>query len=130
MLDIVVMILAIVQAVELWWHGEWFAEKRKELLRRQELYVAADEPVQWWEALLCPFCMSNWVAIAVVGYMLITASPTWYCHLFRLPVYALAAARAANLVNDLTHSFSRTPRANDEPISEPSDPGDAPSADV
>lgn len=55
----------------------------------------------------CPFCLSHWVAALVVGLSWDTYSTTtsWVIVLF-----CFASARLAQLGNDLTHGFCRTPR--------------------
>lgn len=60
------------------------------------------------ELLGCPFCLSVWVAAALV---LLAEVPgaTWIAPRAAL---ALAGARLANLGNDLAHAHCRTPRAD------------------
>lgn len=100
--------LAAWQAVEVWHHGA--------------LFTGARARVELWEGglfgfvrdvLLCPFCLSVWVATLAVA-LLWLGWPGFI-------VYALAVARLANLGNDLTHRWCRTPRPN--VIENPDDPG-------
>lgn len=61
-------------------------------------------------ALGCPFCLSNWVAGAV--------TLCWISRLhYSVPLWlvcAFATARLANLGNDLTYSYGRTPKLDEE----------------
>ncbi len=114
-LEVLVSVLAVGlatwQAVEVWHHGELFADVR------DGLGGTADGD---WQAagllgrlvmtashlLLCPWCLSVWVSIFLT---LLYASGIWW---LQCPVVALAASRAANLGNDLAYNRCRTPRAD------------------
>ena len=52
--------------------------------------------------LLCPYCLSVWAGLACVL--------VWF--VIPIAVWALAASRGANLINDLTHAKCRTPKLN------------------
>lgn len=102
-LDVVIMILATNQAVETFHHGSLFAESRAKLEISEGFFA---------ELLLCPFCLSHWVAALTVGWYVVArwlVGETWEL-LALAPVYALAIARGAQLLNDVAHRRLRTPR--------------------
>ena len=93
--EYLVVVLATVQAIEIYHHGDIFAERRATLETRED----------WQSRMqLCPFCLSTWVALALTLWCFLA-----FWSILMLPIYALAVARGANLVNDLTRSSSRTP---------------------
>jgi hypothetical protein len=96
-IDVAVLILATTQAIEIFHHGSIMADLRAILQSDGDDFIHS--------LATCMFCLSFWVAIIVV---------LWWCLLpwtfFRIPIYALAVSRGANLLNDLTHGFSRTPK--------------------
>lgn len=94
-IDLILIGLATWQAIEIYWHSPLFAEARA---KAEE---GSDEVSQ---VLQCPWCLSVWVAGIIALWVMLT--PT----LLHIPVWALAASRLANILNDLTHSFNRTPR--------------------
>lgn len=110
MTDLLVLGLAVWQAVETWRHGSIFFRPRQ-FFREQRRH-----PVYWrrWsgELLSCPFCLPHWVAlIFVIG---------WFCDWTpaKLAIWALAATRLAQLGNDLTHEWNRSPPRDPEPEDE------------
>ncbi len=80
--------LAVWEIIEIWRHSALFADWRA----RVELWEGS-----FGYMLRCSFCLSPWVAFfcVVAG--------------FDSLLYALGIARLANLGNDLTHAFCRTP---------------------
>jgi hypothetical protein len=99
-LDILICATAVWHAVEVWHHGSIFADWRARLELGSGFFSSL---------LLCPFCLSMHTALIVTGWYLTAQYLTgtvWY----RLPVYALAVCRLANLANDMTHWSCRTPR--------------------
>jgi hypothetical protein len=133
-LGLVVAALAAWQAVEVWHHGSVFDRARARL----ELKTGF-----WVDLLQCPFCLSVWVGMVTV----LTVHPgdtvpplvdlgwvsralSWVVSQFILllwwVVHGLAVARLANLGNDLTHHWCRTPRPGaeieDPPHARPDDP--------
>jgi hypothetical protein len=98
--ELAVAFLATWQIVEIWHHGDIFASWRA----RIEMW---DETPSIRQLLRCPFCLSQWVGLAASLVLLAGAREHW---LLGVPLYGLAAARLANLGNDLTHSWCRTPR--------------------
>jgi len=99
--DLVILILATSEVVEVWRHGSLFAGRRAVV---QEL-----TPFHWWARLLdCPFCLSFWVALLLT---LLSAVPGHAGEWIHVGVILLAVARGANLVNDLTYEYCRTPKA-------------------
>jgi uncharacterized membrane protein len=104
MLTVFVVTLATCQVLELWRHGSIFAGARARL----ELYTGLLS-----QLLLCTFCLTTYVAmlITVVGVVIPRVYPdTWVATFCFYTVFGLAAARSANLINDITHAYSRTPR--------------------
>lgn len=116
-LDLAVAALATWQAVEVWHHGSLFAGPRAALEVKSGF---------WARLLLCPFCLSVWVAVvAAVALDRGDRSPPWVdlgwvsraltwaldqvLLALRAACYALAVARLANLGNDLTRGWCRTP---------------------
>lgn len=104
--DLIVVYLAGMQIVELYHHGSLFgpdgaiplrawAEKNTNHGKWKVRYLA--------NLLACPFCEAPWAcAIAAIGWQW-GGSVTW------LIMFSLAANRLANLTNDLTHQWSRSP---------------------
>lgn len=99
--------LATWQIVEIWHHSYLFASWRA----RVDLWDG------WFGQMLrCPFCLSNWVAAVVAS----IAGTAYGLHenagissfILLTLVVALAAARLANLGNDLGRRYCRTPKAD------------------
>lgn len=101
-IDLVVLALAVWHAVEVYHHGSIFANLRDWFQTR----------VWDWLAMLtgCMFCLSFWISLVLtVWWLLATYWPDLMVGL-RSPIYMLAVCRLANLLNDLTHPWCRTPR--------------------
>lgn len=122
--EFVILTLASGQAIEIWRHGAIMAPFRMRVdigvpppLVPQPLHASAVE------LLKCPFCLSVWVAAIVylaqhISGVLIFNNDTqglarnvgiFLGDMLRVPILALAISRAANLINDLTYPYSRTP---------------------
>jgi hypothetical protein len=124
-MDLLVMTLGTWQIVEILHHGKLFADRRA-------IAEVRDSPVD--RLFLCPFCLSPWVALAVLlvwlmpvrgvaptlphdplallaSIFLFIGVATWLGAAFvgKAAVLAMAVSRAANLASDATHFFSRTP---------------------
>jgi hypothetical protein len=100
--------MAVWEAVEIWHHSSLFSDARA----RVELWEG-----KIGELLMCPFCLSVWVALAVVSLVEVSAytslyGPRWATYCSSIPIYTLAVARLSNLFNDLTYKSTRTPRHN------------------
>jgi hypothetical protein len=103
--QLIVAALATWQAVEIWRHSILFADQRATWEARGGRLA---------ELLLCPWCLSVWVALLCVicvqphkyAVPLVDIAASWV----RGFIWALAVSRLANLGNDLTHSWCRTPR--------------------
>lgn len=133
--ELVVLILASGQVIETWRHGSLFAGARAWLEasadRPFEGFVShlgkwLTTPRLWLDAvqsarvqagffvsdlLRCMFCLSHWsAAILVVWYGLGSPAGAGADYWARAVIYALAVTRGAQLLNDLAHPFSRTPR--------------------
>jgi len=98
--------LAVWEIVEIWHHSQLFAGRRA-WLEAQDNWLA--------DLLLCPFCLSVWVSLIVLltvgtSVHLEQHWPRWLCDLVLLPVLVFAVARLANLFNDLTRKYCRTPK--------------------
>lgn len=106
LIDFLAAILATNQVVEIWNHGSIFASQRAR--------VSVSE--SWIATLLqCMFCLSVWVGFLVALSVLVTSYiPDLYALPIRVFGYGLAVSRAANLLNDLTHSSNRTPHPYDD----------------
>ena len=110
LVDLLVVALATWQAVEICHHGSIFAEWR-----------AVAETRGWFidDLFLCPFCLSVWMA--AVMFILTNANQlkmdgfpgNIVFDAMRLPVWAFAASRLANLMNDVNHDVTRTPEEED-----------------
>lgn len=99
--DILIASMATWQAVEVWRHGSIFASARA----TAQAWTVATGVRGWLGRLLsCPFCLSVWVALATVLLWTVGHYPG------QILVATLAAARLANVGNDLTHPWCRTPR--------------------
>lgn len=101
LVELVVAALAVWQVVEIWHHSALFAPLRA----RAELLEG-----KAGELLRCPFCLSVWVGLAVGLVVLLPA--VWWAWPAKLAVLGFALSRAANLGNDLTRKWCRTPQAN------------------
>lgn len=111
--ELLVLGLAVNQICEIWHHGEIFSDFRE--------WITA-EPDFIGRLTSCMFCMSVWVA----AYCVITwfGSPVldkWlssligndifiFSAIFKTPTIVFATSRTAQLINDLTHSWHRTPK--------------------
>lgn len=101
MLTLVVVTLAVWQAVEIYHHSDLFSETRA-----------------WFEAWggflgglsKCPWCLSVHVGVVFAGYFLLTSGTLW-----SVPIWGLAVSRLANVANDLmrdsTHTQSEEPES-------------------
>jgi hypothetical protein len=101
--ELIICALATWQAVEIYHHGSIFDSTRA----RIETYAAKGVyGFDFIESLTtCPFCLSVWVAGATI---LLQHTPLW-------PINAiLVVSRLANLANDATCRFTRTPNRFDE----------------
>jgi len=102
--DVFIAVLATWQIIEIWHHSLLFAGSRA----RVELWGN-----KLGELLVCPFCLSPWVAILSTIVLLV---PTWlqisgwYVLILRLIWYAFAISRLANVCSDVMHNISRTPK--------------------
>lgn len=104
--DLIILVLATGQTIETWHHGSLFED------RRAIIEIWGDG---WQKDLLrCMFCLSHWAAAVIVlwfGLAALLDSPlSWF---FRFPVYVLAVTRGAQLLNDVTKGFCRTPGQRD-----------------
>jgi len=100
MFDFVITVFATAEVIEIWHHSHLFANLRAQV----EVHDGF-----WSQLIKCPFCMAPWVALMLSVWEWAKNSNNFPVSLL---VFALAAARAANLLNDLTHSFCRTPKSN------------------
>lgn len=119
MTELIIVALATWQAVEIWHHSGLFASQR----------ARVEESDSFGARLLsCPFCLSVWVAAITYLWFIIPLPEiagvfNFLCFLIigacRVLVYALAISRLANLGNDLTYNWCRTPRPSDAVEDEP-----------
>jgi len=103
--------LAVWQSVETIHHGVIFRCLREAARRNKELRGE----LSWGAAVLCPFCLSHWIsALIVVLLGLSLLSPVFLL----IPLW-LAVTRVANVLNDVFHPYTRTPKEEIEiPVSE------------
>jgi hypothetical protein len=111
-ITLLIAVLAVSEIIEVWHHSHLFSEWRA----RVDLW---ESPVA--DMLRCPFCMAPWASLLVV--CLILTPGGVLAELPRLPVYALAIARAANLLNDWQRPFNRTPKFDKLADADPPDGG-------
>ena len=95
---VVVAALAAWQIIEIWHHSSLFAPLRA----RTEMWTN-----KLGQLLVCPFCLSPWVALACVTCL--SVPEVWLASWI---VYAFAASRLANLGNDIFKQFNLTPKVN------------------
>lgn len=108
-LHFVILVLATWQTVEIVHHSELFAERRDTWAQSKGFFS---------RLAVCPHCLSVWVAglwtaWLIYAYMMFSIwTPMKPATFYMLcwPMYLLAVSRAANLANDVTYSFCRTPR--------------------
>lgn len=95
LVDLLLLTLAVAHAVEVWRHGKIFHGWRAWLeIEPLGNFVTS--------LMLCMFCLSLWVAAMLI---LFYAVP----YVGPFVVWSLAVTRLANLLNDLTHAWCRTP---------------------
>jgi hypothetical protein len=113
-----ILALATWESIEIWRHSELTAEARA------YVEVAGNEFIK--ALARCAFCMAPWEAWVII--VAVDSSPwllawqdngtyTYYImrgvgYLLRTLILGLAVARLANLGNDLTHQWCRTPHDN------------------
>jgi len=77
--------------------------------------------ISWLEyvglGMQCPFCYSNWFAILFMGCGTLFVFSPVTASIMAL-IGGLAAARMANLLNDYTHDWCRTPNKNENSASQ------------
>lgn len=121
--ELLCLVLAVNQTVEVWRHGRIAAHRRdlvdqgvapyrlpspiRDRLHRSRRLKALSTSLNDFvvDVLSCPWCTSIWVGGAVWCLYTLAGSPG------RLCVMALAISRGANLLNDLTYRFGKTPKA-------------------
>ena len=96
------------ELVELWRHGSIFARLRAgaRSLRSSTIWPLTTIG----ELLGCPFCLSLWTAMISWGAWL-------HGGIAAATVAGLAVAKLSNLLNDLTHSWLRSPPTDPEDMS-------------
>ena len=100
--DIVILVLALNGSMEVYWHSEM------PLLTRWRARLQAGSGF-FSQLGRCPWCSSHWVGMVVVG--LLFAPGCYYAWWpGKWVLLWIAIVRAANLLNDLTHNWHRTPR--------------------
>jgi hypothetical protein len=97
--DLLILALATNQAVEIYRHSPLLAELRANL---------ESEPGFVGKLAQCNWCMSVWVAAFLAVFWL--SLPALMCW----PIAALAVSRLANLINDYTFGWNRTPQDDNE----------------
>lgn len=101
MTTVLIAALATWQIVEIWRHSQLTAGGRAAIELRSGMVAS-------W--LSCPFCLSPWVALACFAGLTLTRGLYGIEEVCSLVITSLAIARLANLGNDLTYSWNRTPK--------------------
>lgn len=117
-LTVLISALAVWEIVEIWHHSQLFATRRAYLEARGGWLA---------DMLLCPFCLSVWVAFLVISILgmdvhLTQHVPRWVIDCIQLPIYGFAVARLANLFNDFARNTCRTPKDGPWPVGDDSGP--------
>lgn len=105
-LGLPVAVMAVWEIVEIWHHSSLLSTWRA----RVEIWQG-----RIGELLRCPFCLSPWVALVTclilgLGVWLFASGCRWPGLLMQAPFYALAVARAANVLSDRHKAYDRTPK--------------------
>jgi hypothetical protein len=108
--EVLVISLAINQIIEVWRHSTLFQSQRY-------LFQVWQHEVAMWkphpankiasfipDVVLCNWCFSIWVALAVVGIFIWGNWMGWWA------VMTLGVSRIANLINDVLYFYCRTPK--------------------
>lgn len=61
------------------------------------------------ELIECPFCLSHWACGMAVTWLWLTPTGSPW----QVPVFIFAAVRMAQILNDYTHSFTRSPPSDE-----------------
>ena len=100
---IILASVATCQLTETFRHSSVFAGLRARIEARSPF---------WSELVGCGFCFSHWAAamlvLLIAGHLLVSSSQ-WLVDPCLLTLVWLAAIRGANLLNDLTKAWSRSP---------------------
>ena len=110
-ISVVVWMLAVNQIIEIWRHSEnEFVAAPREWMQMQ-----LDRDLTFWlvgvyRAALCPWCCSVWVAMGAL--LTVYFGQEWI-------LWPFGISRAANLINDLTHAFNRTPKSGEGVLLDP-----------
>ena len=97
--DLLILVLATAHAIEVFHHSSIFAGTRA-WLEGYDNFIG--------DLFACAFCLSLWVGTLLACiYYFAGEYPA-----ARLPIYALAVTRGANILNDVFYKFCRTPRAS------------------
>jgi hypothetical protein len=102
LLPLLLLPLASCQLTEVLRHGSIFGWARDAALWADELPWYARVPLTPLRALNCGFCFSHWATVICIGLVFCGEPGLWI-------LAGLAATRVANLINDLTKPWSRTP---------------------
>jgi len=111
----ILSVFAVYQTVEILHHstaGEYWRKCSNYLIRKTDTATKRTYLAYLGEGMQCPFCYSNWFGILYVGlwsfynYSVVAAIAVAF-------VGGLAVARIANLINDATHDWCRTPNKNE-----------------
>ena len=97
--DLAIAIFATWQIIEIWRHGSLFLSVRACLEECHSSFA---------DFLLCPFCLSPWVACGVL--LLLSIAHLLQSDILWLCVCSFAVSRVANLLNDVFYSLTRTPK--------------------
>ena len=101
-LDFIILIFALNGMVECWWHSDMplIANIRARLQAGSGFFGQLGR---------CPWCSSHWVGMFILVVLFLPGLWFWWWP-GRVVLLWLAIVRGANLLNDCTHKFHRTPR--------------------
>ncbi len=97
-----IVVLFTNQIIETWHHADIFAEWR-------ERVALSDGPLAYLFG--CMFCLSHWVALTISASLFcsldLVFTETWVLWI----IYSFGVSRGAQWLNDIGHSYIRTPKA-------------------
>lgn len=110
LLELFVAVFATWEIVEIYRHSLLFADRRSKMETRVD---------RLGDLFQCNFCLAPWVGLLCLLILTTEHIPEGndildglrrVTRVLRLPLYAFAVARLANLGNDLTYRYCRTPK--------------------
>lgn len=111
--DLIIATLAVWEIIEIWHHSSLFANWRAKVETCTGIIG---------NLLTCMFCLSVWVSFLITTLMIQhlilkqteSSLVLFFAYLIWVFINGLAVARLANLCNDITHKWCRTPKRDKE----------------